>query len=581
MKIQYMKTKLLLLLILISASGFSQVIYSDEFDQGINNLNGNNRLTTSIENNNLKIVGNGTSGQWENIRYAFHNNGTNMSIDASSSPKIFIKVKAENSPTIRVDFVDVNGYSTSQHGLSMQPGSDFQIFELNYTNKLIDGGYGGPCSSGPCDLDGTQLEYLAFYFNPGTGGYSGTVEIEWISIGESLEVEPPLHLKNAKVVGYLPDYRFAVSNQIDYTKLTHLMLCFANPDSSGNLIMADISQVVSDAKAQNPNIVIMISLAGGLNHGSATANYWSNLIDNAANRPAFIAKIVDYVLQNNLDGVDVDLEFDLVTSGYSPFVIELDAALDAHNKLITAALPRVYYNNLTQTALEKFDFINLMAYDATGFWGSVGQHSSYEFAEENINFWKTTGQLSGDKLVLGVPFYGHNFDTQQFVTYGEMVQNNSSNADVDQVGNTYYNGRPTIEKKVQLAYDKVGGIMIWELAQDSFTEYSLLSTIHEKYTALDVTTTGLGTNASTLSLDEETISNTDVVAYPNPVKDYLNIIPKNLSIDRIEVYDLLGKRMASISKPNGVIPFTEYSPGIYLVKINTPKGRIVKRILKK
>ena len=60
MKIQYMKTKLLLLLILISASGFSQVIYSDEFDQGINNLNGNNRLTTSIENNNLKIVGNGT-----------------------------------------------------------------------------------------------------------------------------------------------------------------------------------------------------------------------------------------------------------------------------------------------------------------------------------------------------------------------------------------------------------------------------------------------------------------------------------------------------------------------------------------
>ena len=145
-----------------------------------------------------------------------------------------------------------------------------------------------------------------------------------------------------------------------------------------------------------------------------------------------------------------------------------------------------------------------MAYDNAGFWNptSPAQHSSYSFAEDNINFWKTTGNISGEKLVLGVPFYGHNFDDLSFVTYGQMVQSNVSYADVDRVGNTFYNGRPTIEQKVQLAHNKVGGIMIWELGQDSFNAYSLLTAIHEKYTALGVTTTGLGSNAATVSIQE-------------------------------------------------------------------------------
>ena len=43
----------------------------------------------------------------------------------------------------------------------------------------------------------------------------------------------------------------------------------------------------------------------------------------------------------------------------------------------------------------------------------------------------------------------------------------------------YYNGRPTIANKVELAVQKLSGIMIWELGQDSFTEYSLLETIHK------------------------------------------------------------------------------------------------------
>jgi hypothetical protein len=72
-----------------------------------------------------------------------------------------------------------------------------------------------------------------------------------------------------------------------------------------------------------------------------------------------------------------------------------------------------------------------------------------------------------------------------------MVASDISNADRDNVGNKYYNGRPTMRTKVRLAAESLSGIMIWELGQDSFTEYSLLETIHKKYTDFGVETTNL------------------------------------------------------------------------------------------
>ena len=62
----------------------------------------------------------------------------------------------------------------------------------------------------------------------------------------------------------------------------------------------------------------------------------------------------------------------------------------------------------------------------------------------------------------------------------------------------YYNGRPTIKSKVKLASEQVSGIMIWEIGQDSFTEYSLLKTIHKEYSDLGVKTTNLCDNYITI-----------------------------------------------------------------------------------
>jgi chitinase len=46
-------------------------------------------------------------------------------------------------------------------------------------------------------------------------------------------------------------------------------------------------------------------------------------------------------------------------------------------------------------------------------------------------------------------------------------------------GTFYYNGWPTIKKKLSYALQKkAGGVMIWQLLGDAGGEYSLLKAIH-------------------------------------------------------------------------------------------------------
>ncbi len=350
-----------------------------------------------------------------------------------------------------------------------------------------------------------------------------------------------IQAQSTKVVGYFPSYRFDLHRLVDYCMVTHLNICFANPDSEGNLHINNFTEVINSAKLNNPDIVICISLGGGDLSDNIKQN-WSNLIDEPANRPAFIKKIVSFVESKNLDGVDFDLEWSAVTSGYSNFVIALNDSLKAHNKLFTAALPATYrYPQITDDALEVFDFINLMAYDATGPWSpnKPGQHSSYDFAKQSIIFWKSQG-LPKEKLVLGVPFYGYNFDDKNNIfsfTYATMVNTNIANADIDQVGKAYYNGRPTIENKVELASKETSGIMIWELGQDRFDDYSLLTAIHNKFTLLGKITTGLCGNV--VSIDE--IAENRIKIYPNPATNFINIDNNNTDELEISITNMYGQ----------------------------------------
>ncbi|WP_428232840.1 glycosyl hydrolase family 18 protein [Flavobacterium sp.] len=329
---------------------------------------------------------------------------------------------------------------------------------------------------------------ILFFISSLFSAYSFSTEKEWgIEISKN---------KTARVVGYLSSGNFDKMNSIGFCKLTHLNVAFANPDKNGNILFnGDIDALIKYAKSVNPKIIISISLAGGVISEEQAAN-WSFLIDKPENRPALIQNIINFVELHHLDGVDVDLEWNAVTSGYSGFVVELKKSLSEHKKILTAALPNnSRFDNINSDALKAFDFINVMAYDSTGPWtpNNPGQHSSFAFAKEGIDFWHKLQNVPSEKLTLGVPFYGYNFTNPDATssTYKEIIETGSQFADQDEVGKIYYNGRPTISQKVEYAAQNTGGIMIWEIAQDSFNEYSLLDVIHEKFTNLKVKTTGL------------------------------------------------------------------------------------------
>ena len=266
--------------------------------------------------------------------------------------------------------------------------------------------------------------------------------------------------------------------------MTHLCLSFVNPDEQGNLSFAnnaDPRLVINSAQAAG--VKVFLSLAGG-GLEPEWRRAWTKF-QQPYYRRDFIQKIVDYALFYNVQGIDVDLEWEDVGPFYSDFVIELGATLQFYNLKMTAALPGIHrYPQITDEALRAFEWINVMAYDLTGPWNPsiVGQHAPYSMAVESIEFWLGKG-LPANKLTLGVPFYGFDFSSKKKVTsasFGDLTKKNTTFANLDQVGKTYYNGIPTIKAKTALAMKEAGGVMIWEIGQDCYNGNSLLSAIFDE-----------------------------------------------------------------------------------------------------
>lgn len=281
-----------------------------------------------------------------------------------------------------------------------------------------------------------------------------------------------------KVVGYVANEDVVA---VDYGRITHLNISFLNPtDANGTLnftswdfkIIPLRQTYVIDAHARG--VKVLASLAGGsASENAAMRTRYFDLI-NDANRAGFVQKIADYLTLHNLDGIDVDLEGSCINGDYGKFIADLSNALRPQGKLVTAALSHMNgAGNVPASAIGLFDFVNIMAYDKTGFWNpSVpGPHASMDFAIESLNYWVERG-LPKAKCILGVPFYGHSFGAANTTySYSHIVSTYAGAENQDQItmdGSTiYYNGIPTIKKKTQfVAEGQYGGIMIWNLGQD-------------------------------------------------------------------------------------------------------------------
>lgn len=285
-----------------------------------------------------------------------------------------------------------------------------------------------------------------------------------------------------RVIGYLPGRENLVqsANTIDFSKITHLNIAFINPDSAGNLQGTENLKAVA-ALAHGKKVKIMASIGGG----GAPKYYPSFLTGNKKTK--LISDLVKLAVDSDLDGIDVDLEGDLIDGNYENFVIDLAAQLKQKNKMITAAIATVYKDQFSDRALAQFDFVNIMSYDKTGPWNPAkpGPHAPYDMAVEDVEYWNKTRGIAKEKLSLGVPFYGYGFGgtAPESISWKNLLKNYPDAIQTDEFnvngGTIYYNGIPTIRKKTTLALEKTGGIMIWQLLQDDNGPQSFLGNIQE------------------------------------------------------------------------------------------------------
>lgn len=382
-----------------------------------------------------------------------------------------------------------------------------------------------------------------------------------------------------RIIGYVPSWADVTlfTQNFNFKNVTHLNYAFQNPDASGSLVESNNGLSALVLKAHASQVKVLISIGGGgssATSGTIKTNF-QNLISSPDKRAGFIHKIVTYLYQYKLDGLDVDEEGSAINSNYSAFIKQLADSLKPKGFLLTAAVGWGG-ENIANSAFQYFDWINLMAYDYTGNWDLTrpGQHSPVWFAKQMISDYKKRG-VRKDQLCLGVPFYGYGFyKSAGSFSFKTILDRYPGAGNSDQVGDTiYYNGKATISEKVRLALGEASGIMIWELTQDANGENSLLNVINQ-------------TANSVNSIGSKDFGKEDgIILYPNPAGSHLLIDGLgSLKPVEVEIYDLNG-RLLKVQSYRSVenkirIRISSFPPGSYVCRIKDSERVFSKVFLK-
>lgn len=161
------------------------------------------------------------------------------------------------------------------------------------------------------------------------------------------------------------------------------------------------------------------------------ANNWANGEKMFANSAQIAEQIVKTVNENNLDGINIDIEGlgSLYRDQFTNFIKILNEKLPEGKLLSIAVAPNPWGTNQGwqgfydyQSLAKYVDFLFVMTYDERG-GGSKdnGPVASISFIEKSIKY--ALKYVAPDKIVLGIPFYGRVWNMEDV---GDMLNQNSN-----------------------------------------------------------------------------------------------------------------------------------------------------------
>ena len=328
----------------------------------------------------------------------------------------------------------------------------------------------------------------------------------------------PAALGAQRVVAYVIGWQ--TPPDIPATQLTHINFAFARIDAEGKAVLPhpgvpDNLQYLRSLQAKNPQLKILLSVGGWEAEG------FSDAAASAASRETFARSVVALLREHSLDGVDLDWEYPGQSvagiksrpedkQNFTALLKEMRAQLGDRYLLTIASADREYFEFTEMDRLHVYlDWINVMSYD---FFNSLtpttghhaGLYASAFAAPDDRNADASVRQhlaagIPPEKLVLGVAFYGRGFAgvtpshdgvnqryerfeaahpyselVAKFIDRNGFVRKWDAQAQAPFLWNaqtrafiTYDDPQSIAIKAEYVRKHGLGGVMFWELSQDS------------------------------------------------------------------------------------------------------------------
>ncbi|MGL5021054.1 MAG: glycoside hydrolase family 18 protein [Mycoplasmatales bacterium] len=326
-----------------------------------------------------------------------------------------------------------------------------------------------------------------------------------------------------KVIAYIKDCSDYMINLENFKHIDHINYCFATiRDTDGNVDFPSRIDDVKKIKELYPNVKISLSIGGW------GAGNFSEMAEKESSRKNFVKQIIDFIVENNFVGIDMDWEYPGTGGGgisyhfndkYNYSILS-HLIKDELNKLEEKTKVKYYFSLAIGSYIgslnsfeidmlnELYDYLNIMNYDFIGMDRVTCHHSNLNFSSrtphkksivEFMQYFIDEG-LDKSKIIFGIPFYGRGADkveqnenkdglgnriygeVPKFYDYTDIHNENIATNfkyefwDEEACAPYFYDGDKFVsyenEKsiKIKLEYMKkmgFSGLMFWEYALDN------------------------------------------------------------------------------------------------------------------